>query len=227
LPRLAAVVGISFGVGAAAPPALGATARTGEDRLIIQADPGETNDIAVTLGAGGFTVTDGGAALATRGACAAVAASRVTCSAAGITSIFVDSADGADHVVNATAVPSTMNGGPGDDTLQGGSGSDTLRGNPGIDTIDAGAGDDAVITRGDVPDKIRCGDGVDTVTADAFDQDLGGCETFDRGVVPTGPGEPPPPPSGPGAPPIVSPSPPGTPVPAARTLLGAAIPARA
>src|ERR1700750_2424147 len=44
------------------------------------------------------------------------AGGQVTASPDGVTEIFVDSGDGDDTVTNATALASTINGGPGNDT---------------------------------------------------------------------------------------------------------------
>ncbi len=45
--------------------------------------------------------------------CTPVNARKVTCSAAGVTSVHADTGDGNDTVQNGTATPATLDGGPG------------------------------------------------------------------------------------------------------------------
>ena len=54
----------------------------------------------------------------------------------------------------------------------------------GVDTHAGGAGDDSIDARGDRGDVVSCGDGNDTVMADAADSIALDCETVDRGIVP-------------------------------------------
>jgi hypothetical protein len=77
----------------------------------------------------------------------------------------------------------TFLGGPGEDFLDGGSGVDQITGGPGFDYIVAGPGDDTVTTRDGEPDRVLCGDGTDTVVADASDL-LVACETVQLPVSP-------------------------------------------
>ena len=86
--------------------------------------------------------------------------------------------------------------GPGDDFLDGGSGADELTGGGGFDFIKGAAGDDKVFVQDGVVDRVNCGDGTDSVTADASDL-LTGCETV---LLPPAPPPPPPPPP---TPPVV------------------------
>ena len=78
--------------------------------------------------------------------------------------------------------------GPGEDFLDGGGGADEVTGGGGFDFVRAGTGDDKVFAQDGVVDRIICGDGNDTVSADAIDI-LTGCETVQLPAVP-----PPPPP---------------------------------
>jgi len=93
----------------------------------------------------------------------------------------------------------TLTGGAGNNRLEGGDGGDTLKatslegdllvGGAGVDMIDGGPGNDVIVAELDgSADKINCGDGVDTVTADlglngvADDVDPDTCENI-RGRV--------------------------------------------
>ncbi|MEA2385134.1 MAG: hypothetical protein QOH72_5105 [Solirubrobacteraceae bacterium] len=62
-----------------------------------------------------------------------------------------------------------LRGGAGDDTLTAGNSGDALVGGPGVDTINGGAGDDNISAADGVADKITCGAGTDSVSADATD----------------------------------------------------------
>ena len=66
-------------------------------------------------------------------------------------------------------------GGPGEDILNGGGDNDVLTGGTGFDYLKGGLGDDTVFAADDEVDRVNCGDGNDTVTADAVDL-LTGCE---------------------------------------------------
>jgi Ca2+-binding RTX toxin-like protein len=68
-----------------------------------------------------------------------------------------------------------LNGDEGNDSLDSGAGNDKLTGATGTDGFAAGAGDDAIVAADGLAEKVDCGDGNDTVTADAQDT-LTGCE---------------------------------------------------
>jgi hypothetical protein len=51
-----------------------------------------------------------------------------------------------------------------------------ITGGPGADILNGGAGDDTIDARDGWPDRVNCGLGVDTVTADQFDQVRSDCE---------------------------------------------------
>ncbi|MGZ6645517.1 MAG: CHRD domain-containing protein [Solirubrobacteraceae bacterium] len=78
--------------------------------------------------------------------------------------------------------PNALRGGPGDDTLAGGGGADIIDGGTGADTISGDAGDDVILARDGEVDRIACGDGVDSVVADAQDVVAADCEV--RGIAP-------------------------------------------
>jgi Ca2+-binding RTX toxin-like protein len=71
-----------------------------------------------------------------------------------------------------------VNGGTGRDRIRTGAFADRVNGGGGADSIDTGSGDDVVRSRDGRRDRVRCGDGVDTVDADAIDL-LGGCEVIE------------------------------------------------
>ena len=66
-------------------------------------------------------------------------------------------------------------GGPGEDILDGGGDNDVLTGGAGFDYIKGGLGDDHVFVRDGEVDRVNCGGGNDSVTADSVDL-LTGCE---------------------------------------------------
>ena len=68
-----------------------------------------------------------------------------------------------------------VDGNEGNDTLDGGAGNDKMNGGTGTDTINGGAGDDTIRTADGLEETIDCGEGNDTITADAQDK-LTGCE---------------------------------------------------
>ena len=60
-----------------------------------------------------------------------------------------------------------LSGGEGNDALHGGAGDDVLSGDQGADVIDGGPGGDRIAARDGAGDDVSCGDGADTVEADA------------------------------------------------------------
>jgi Ca2+-binding RTX toxin-like protein len=88
-----------------------------------------------------------------------------------VASIAVDAAEGNDLVridesngVFTDSIPTTIDGGPGDDRIAGGKGVETLLGGDGNDTIDGNGGNDlAVLGAGDDTFVWDPGDGSDTV----------------------------------------------------------------
>jgi Ca2+-binding RTX toxin-like protein len=174
--------------------AVAATANTRIKRVFYTAGPGEVNSLTISLAGADFLLDDPGATITAAPACVGTGSS-VTCSGTAIIGITVSAGDGADSVTNTTATRSTLSGGDGNDSLSGGAGNDTLRGNKGVDTHAGGAGDDLIDARGDRGDVVSCGDGNDTVLADAADSIALDCETVDRGILPPTPPPGPPPPA--------------------------------
>ena len=98
---------------------------------------------------------------------------------------MIDAGDQNDSITAADtlAVPLTIDGETGDDNLRGGAAGDTITGGDGQDSLfggagndllDGGAGDDA---RDGFLDRVHCGAGTDTVTADTLDLIDADCET--------------------------------------------------
>ena len=90
--------------------------------------------------------------------------------------------DGAD-TLNSFSAFSRLEGFGGADTLIGGDGPDTLIGGAGADNIQAGAGADVVDARDGGPDAIDCGTEKDTLTRDAAEGVVRGCEQVAVGVL--------------------------------------------
>jgi Ca2+-binding RTX toxin-like protein len=89
---------------------------------------------------------------------------------------------GADTVAGDDG-PNVLRGSAGDDTLTAGGGADIVDGGAGADTISGDAGDDVILARDGEVDRIACGDGLDSVVADAQDAVAADCEV--RGIAPT------------------------------------------
>ncbi len=70
----------------------------------------------------------------------------------------------------------TIAGSPASNVLSVGVGKGTIIGGAGADTLSGGAGDDTFDARDGWPDRVTCGGGVDTVTADTLDQIAADCE---------------------------------------------------
>jgi hypothetical protein len=83
--------------------------------------------------------------------------------------------------LSGTARADSILGRGGNDHLAGGRGDDFLDGGPGRDVVDGGDGDDRVAVGYDgARDRVRCGPGVDTVTADLVDTVASDCELVSR-----------------------------------------------
>lgn len=78
----------------------------------------------------------------------------------GATSLSLTTLDGDDRVDNDASLPATVVTGDGADEILGG---------PLPDTIDAGPGDDTIDVRAGGVDTVDCGDGIETLQADAED----------------------------------------------------------
>ena len=79
-----------------------------------------------------------------------------------------------------------LSGGPGNDLLYGHDGADALRGDSGADYLDGGNGDDTLSSRDGLRDRVVCGEGTDSVSADREDLVARDCERVSR---PRGPHE--------------------------------------
>ena len=88
---------------------------------------------------------------------------------AGATAARVDLGDGDDNFTPNPGIGLTFteDGGAGADTIVGDTGNDTLTGGPGEDTIEGEGGDDTIDAADGDHDEISCGDGTDTLSADA------------------------------------------------------------
>jgi hemolysin type calcium-binding protein len=108
--------------------------------------------------------------------------------------VDVEDVDGgaAGDTITGSAAANRLRGMSGDDTLTGGDGNDEIDGGPGNDVIDAGRGtdtvnggdgDDTIGALDGVADTITCGNGTDTVQADAQDSLAADCADS---IVPSG-----------------------------------------
>ena len=88
---------------------------------------------------------------------------------------------GADAVTTAGGAD-FLSGDQGNDVLSGRAGDDNLNGGDGADTVDAGDGNDTIMSADGVADRVACGPGVDTVSADESDH-LSDCENVRRETV--------------------------------------------
>lgn len=79
--------------------------------------------------------------------------------------------------------PDVLIGGPGEDFIYGGGGDDEITGGGGFDYAEGGAGADKLLLRDSGIDRGVCGEGVDSVSADASDL-LAGCEAIELPPVP-------------------------------------------
>jgi hypothetical protein len=88
---------------------------------------------------------------------------------------------GGDRITGTLRADSIF-GGAGADRLSGGAGADFLSGGPGRDDLDGGPGNDRIAAQYDVRDRVTCGPGVDTVTADLVDSVASNCELVSRRI---------------------------------------------
>ena len=88
--------------------------------------------------------------------------------------------DSGDDDISGGPGNDVVNGGKGNDHVGGGAGNDTVIGGPGGDVLRGGSGDDTIMARDGVEDRIYCGKGNDTVTADKVDKVSSDCEHVTR-----------------------------------------------
>ena len=74
-----------------------------------------------------------------------------------------------------------LDGQSGDDQVLGSASGDNLAGGSGVDSVSGRDGNDSIRTRDGVRDKVRCGNGRDSVSADRRDSVASDCERVSRG----------------------------------------------
>lgn len=129
-----------------------ATVTKSGSTLTYAADPGESNDVTISLAGDSYRVDEqgvspgkGGITIANGGGCQVAAqATSATCPAAGVTLLDVEAGDELDTVRIQARTSSRLVGGDGSDTLIGGDAGDTLIGGPGADTMSGGGGIDVL-----------------------------------------------------------------------------------
>ena len=121
------------------------------------------------------------------GECIPYPEQRVACPAEGIRSVVISVGPEADKIESRIDLPTSLEGGPGDDVVLGGPGPDRIGGSGGRDTLVGGPADDRIVASGDrMVDTIDCGPGNDTAVADPDDVIVSEpeCETVQR-VLPS------------------------------------------
>ncbi|BCJ48121.1 hypothetical protein GCM10010168_24810 [Actinoplanes ianthinogenes] len=105
--------------------------------------PGYNDQVTVAITTGSVTVTNPAAPLTTGAGCTLITTHQARCGAA--TSTFrlsIRTLDGDDTITNATAIPSLIRAGDGNDHLTGGTADDELNGGLGADLIQGSTGTD-------------------------------------------------------------------------------------
>jgi Ca2+-binding RTX toxin-like protein len=167
--------------------------------LIVTAAPGAKDNLKVIKpSASTIRISDSPVGTYTGSGVHAVSGSGCTrsgdyvanCNSAGIALVKLLAAGGTDRVINATALPSSLNGGGANDVLTGGSGPDTLTGATGSDSFKGMNGNDTLFARDLTSDAlINCDGGTKPGAADKADLDalpkdpnsiVFGCETKTR-----------------------------------------------
>jgi hypothetical protein len=135
----------------------------GQDAVHYVADPGETNDVAITVSEFEFTIVDPGTTISVGPGCVSVSPSEATCSLDFEVDVEVRLGDGNDALsltddseegsgvyfgaggndtIRGFGDPFSsehLSGGPGNDILRGRGGEDTLDGGPGADIMSGGS----------------------------------------------------------------------------------------
>jgi hypothetical protein len=147
--------------------------------LLVSAAAGAKDDFSITkpsgttiritdLPAGAFT----GSGVHTGAGCTRVGDYTANCSAAGVSTIVILSADMPDKITSSTAMKTSLNGGGSSDMLLGGPGPDTLIGGPGADVMKGMNGNDALQARDGVSDTtLNCDGGTSPAANDSADMD--------------------------------------------------------
>lgn len=157
------------------------------------AEPGEINDVAITVSGFEFTIVDPGATISVGAGCTSIGPSEATCSLDFEVQLEVRLGDGNDRLSvtddsdegsgayfgaggNDTILGfggafsfEDLSGGPGDDILRGRAGEDTLIGGPGADIMSGGTSKDCENFFGCFPhdDTVTYGERRSPVFADA------------------------------------------------------------
>lgn len=181
------------------------------DAVHYEAAPGEFNELYIALQGGEFTIQDGTGGtrdtlpVTARPPCRHDATPQPSpglmdayCPPQGVERIAIELGDGNDFGevggMASTDYPATVDGGPGADRIwagpqaddvHGGPGNDTLTGNAGRDVLAGDDGDDAIDAADALPDRVSCGPGYDSVSADVVDAVADDCE-----LINIGPGQP-------------------------------------
>lgn len=159
---------LTIALAALAPaPAFAGTAGLSGSSLVVNATPGQVNNISITQAGPSVRVeeTGSGATLTPGANCGAGGTNIVTCPLSSVASLTVNAGDRNDQVVNGTAFPSALFGEGDDDRLSGGSAADTLTGGAGWDVLFGGTGGDT-FTGGSEPDYVSYQGRANSVTAD-------------------------------------------------------------
>jgi hypothetical protein len=98
-----------------------------------------------------------------------------------------DSLSGIENLVGSP-FDDMLTGDGGDNEISGGGGADRIVGGNGSDILEGEAGDDALDSVDTAVDGDSCGDGADSVRADAGDEVFPNCEQVQRVVPPSGGG---------------------------------------
>jgi Ca2+-binding RTX toxin-like protein len=172
--RILPILAVAAGLVAAAPAGAATVTRDGSGALVVTAEPGVADDVALSAPAddtdGYISLYDrAGLSSVTAEGCETPSTRLVTCrlDPAGVR---VDLGDNSDTFTSDDVVlihPLIVNGGAGNDKLDGTSAGDVLDGGDGNDTIDGSGGADVV--RGGAGDDIVMGDHFRDPAADVID----------------------------------------------------------
>ena len=179
--------------------------------FVYTGDPGEFNDLVLSLQGGRFVIQEGSVGRRdTQPVRAEPPCERdggpnespglidAYCPPQGVDILIIEGGDGNDGLYLGMApldFPTRIDGGSGADRITGGSQRDVVRGGAGDDTLTGGtgrdalsgeAGDDTFEADDGIPDSISCGDGYDIVKADALDLTAEDCELVRVGPEPPG-----------------------------------------